>query len=73
MTLQFKQILKLRAPYWKCVRQFSTPVESPKQAPESESSKIHSARTHKVDNLERKMLVWTGKYKSADEVPNYVK
>lgn len=55
------------------VRAFSTPVEAPK--PSSESSKLHSSSkaTHKVNGLERKMLVWTGKFKSADEVPSYVK
>ncbi|KAJ8979553.1 hypothetical protein NQ317_017702 [Molorchus minor] len=26
--------------------------------------------THKVNNLEKRFLVWTGKYKSVDEVPN---
>lgn len=28
--------------------------------------------THKVDNLEKKFLVWTGKYKTAAEVPDFV-
>lgn len=28
--------------------------------------------THKVDNLEKRFLVWTGKYKSIDEVPTFV-
>lgn len=27
---------------------------------------------HKVNNLEKKFLVWTGKYKTVDEVPAYV-
>lgn len=27
---------------------------------------------HKVDNLEKKFLVWTGKYKTAEEVPAFV-
>ncbi|XP_066976534.1 UPF0389 protein CG9231 [Macrobrachium rosenbergii] len=27
---------------------------------------------HKVDNLERYLLVWGGKFKSVSEVPNYV-
>ncbi|XP_016959277.2 UPF0389 protein CG9231 [Drosophila biarmipes] len=29
-------------------------------------------KNHEPNNLERKMLVWTGKYKSAAEVPNFV-
>lgn len=28
--------------------------------------------THKVDNLEKRFLVWTGKYKNVGEVPEYV-
>lgn len=28
--------------------------------------------THKVNNLEKRFLVWTGKYKSVDEVPDRV-
>ncbi|CAH0557105.1 unnamed protein product [Brassicogethes aeneus] len=27
---------------------------------------------HRVNNLERKFLVWTGKYKTVEEVPNFV-
>lgn len=27
---------------------------------------------HKVDNLEKRFLVWTGKYKNVDEVPAFV-
>lgn len=27
---------------------------------------------HKVDNLEKRFLVWTGKYKTIAEVPNFV-
>ncbi|XP_016931052.4 UPF0389 protein CG9231 [Drosophila suzukii] len=29
-------------------------------------------KNHEPNNLERKMLVWTGKYKTAAEVPNFV-
>ncbi|KAJ8951837.1 hypothetical protein NQ318_019812 [Aromia moschata] len=36
-----------------------------------EHGKIDSTG-HRVNNLEKKFLVWTGKYKSVDEVPNYV-
>lgn len=28
--------------------------------------------SHKVDNLEKRFLVWTGKYKSKEEVPDFV-
>jgi len=30
-------------------------------------------KNHEPNNLERKMLVWTGKYKTAAEVPNFVR
>ncbi|KAH8286581.1 hypothetical protein KR054_012051 [Drosophila jambulina] len=29
-------------------------------------------KNHEPNNLERRMLVWTGKYKSQSEVPNFV-
>lgn len=74
------QIAVRRLPYFirQSARLFSTPVPTPKAAettkPEvAESSSRLKSATHKVDNLERKMLVWTGKYKSADEVPTYVR
>lgn len=35
------------------------------------SSGLH--RTHRPNELEKKFLVWTKKYKSVDEVPGYVK
>ncbi|CAO1400816.1 unnamed protein product [Diamesa hyperborea] len=63
----------------------STPSEIPKkdetifEIPKKDQSASASLggggmnrNTHKVDNLERKMLVWTGKYKNADDVPSYV-
>ncbi|KAG5681754.1 hypothetical protein PVAND_011163 [Polypedilum vanderplanki] len=31
-----------------------------------------SKGTYKVDNFEKKLLVWFGKYKNADEIPGYV-
>jgi hypothetical protein len=37
----------------------------------NDHSKLDSA-SHKVNNLEKRFLVWTGKYKSVDEVPNFV-
>lgn len=51
----------------------STPVETPKPEPPKAGNPSMSSKTHKVDNIERKMLVWTGKYKTADEVPSYIK
>lgn len=38
----------------------------------SDESKRLDPPTHKVDNLEKRFLVWTGKYKSIEEVPAYV-
>ncbi|EDW49796.1 UPF0389 protein CG9231 [Drosophila sechellia] len=29
-------------------------------------------KNHEPNNLERRMLVWTGKYKSQSEIPNFV-
>ncbi|RZB39786.1 UPF0389 domain containing -like, partial [Asbolus verrucosus] len=37
----------------------------------AEHSKLDGG-SHKVNNLEKKFLVWTGKYKSVEEVPAYV-
>lgn len=64
------------------VRFFATPVETPK-APDVGaktsgtgsigSDSILKSATHKPDNMEKRMLVWTGKYKSVDEVPAFVK
>lgn len=31
-----------------------------------------SGKTHRVNSLEKRLLVWTKKYKSIDEVPSYV-
>lgn len=36
----------------------------------SQPPKINA--THKVDNLEKRFLVWTGKYKRVDDVPEFV-
>lgn len=30
------------------------------------------ATSHKVNNLEKRFLVWTGKYKKVEDVPNFV-
>lgn len=54
------------------LRAFSTAVESPEAKPPKSGTQM-STKTHKVDGMERRMLVWTGKYKSTDEVPSYVK
>jgi Protein of unknown function (DUF1075) len=58
------------------VRLLSTPVETPKpvsqQQPPPPSNDKYNSANHKVNDLERKMLVWTGKYKK-DEVPDYVR
>nr|XP_023029045.1 UPF0389 protein CG9231 isoform X1 [Leptinotarsa decemlineata] len=37
---------------------------------EHDAGKIDSS--HKVNNLEKRFLVWTGKYKNINEVPAYV-
>lgn len=58
-------------------RFLSTPVETPKPVPQQQpppsSNDKYNSSNHKVNDLERKMLVWTGKYKSADDVPSFVK
>lgn len=54
------------------IRMMSTPVETPKPDQQVNDSRMKSAN-HKVDDLERRMLVWVGKYKTADEVPDYIK
>jgi hypothetical protein len=55
------------------IRAFSTPVETPKPAENPAVNPLKESRgTHKVDGLEKKMLVWTKKYKSVDEVPSFV-
>ncbi|XP_030387185.1 UPF0389 protein CG9231 [Scaptodrosophila lebanonensis] len=33
---------------------------------------LDTIKTHQVNNLERRFLVWTGKYKSQAEVPDFV-
>lgn len=38
----------------------------------SSSPENIGSSSHKVDNLEKKFLVWTGKYKSVAEVPAFV-
>jgi len=56
------------------VRAFSTPVAPRPDKPESstaQSTKTHQG-THSPNSLEKRMLVWVGKYKTTDEVPSYV-
>lgn len=56
------------------VRTFSTPVDQPKQQPadKGDPNVILSTRTHKVNNFERKLLVFYKKYSSKEEVPSFV-
>lgn len=64
----------LRNPQNKLWRHFSSAVE-PKPTPTTEKPmNLHTpgARSHPVDNLEKRMLVWCGKYKTVEEVPNMV-
>ncbi len=54
----------------------STPVpsqpESTKPKPVSGDHTMGNRATHKPDNLEKRFLVWTGKYKSVDDIPEYI-
>lgn len=54
----------------------STPVPSKpdesKSTPISGDPTIGNRPTHRPDNLEKKFLIWTGKYKSIDEIPEYI-
>lgn len=50
--------------------------EKPAQTVDSPSEKFDFSslnRAYKPDKLERRLLVWTGKYKSIDEVPSMIK
>jgi Protein of unknown function (DUF1075) len=81
MSSQLLNIVARRSTFFlsglrQSARLLSTPVETPKpvqqQTPPPANEKYNSAN-HKVNDIERRMLVWTGKYKSVDEVPGYVK
>lgn len=37
-----------------------------------EHTKLQGRGDHKVNNLEKRFLVWTGKYKTLEEVPTFV-
>lgn len=57
------------------IRTFSTPTNPHKQTTEQNEPNpnvILSTRTHKVNDLERKLLVMFKKYNSKEEVPTYV-
>jgi hypothetical protein len=59
-------------------RTFCTPAQPPKAAPAapaaaaSDNSSPLSKGTHRVNEFEKKLLVWTGKYKTVEEIPGYV-
>lgn len=53
------------------VRKFSTPVESPKSS-ENSGQNLLSNKIHKVNDFEKKLLVWSGKYKKGEEIPKYL-
>lgn len=53
------------------------PKQPPKPAAASSAQDAHSAanvgsRTHKPNNLEKRLLVFTKKYKSVDDIPAYI-
>lgn len=53
----------------------STPTIKPEEPKPTPAGVDHTKNraTHRPDNLEKKFLVWTGKYKTVDEVPEYIK
>lgn len=58
------------------MQQKSTPAIKPEaqkdNTAESATQRL-SSRTHKVNDFERRLLIWTGKYKTSDEIPTFVK
>lgn len=46
------------------IRVFSSTSEKP--------GAILSNKTHKINDFERQLLVWSGKYKTKEEIPSYV-
>lgn len=53
------------------------PKQPPKPAAASSTQDAHSSvnvssRTHKPNNFERRLLVFTKKYKSVDDIPSYI-
>ncbi|KAJ3664960.1 hypothetical protein Zmor_000488 [Zophobas morio] len=52
-------------------QRFLGPHSSSVTSARHQSSKLDS-KSHRVDNLEKRFLVWTGKYKSVAEVPTFV-
>jgi hypothetical protein len=50
-----------------------TPPPNKNVADNMQSAAQSLKSNHKVNNLERKFLVWTKKYKTVEEVPDFVK
>lgn len=48
------------------IRPLCTPVQN------SSSADPKSRGTHRPNNFEKKLLVWSGKYKTTEEIPGYV-
>ncbi|XP_055628678.1 UPF0389 protein CG9231 [Toxorhynchites rutilus septentrionalis] len=55
-------------------KSFSSGAVEPKEAPKVEpiSAANLSSRTHAPNNLEKRMLVFTKKYKTVEEIPSYI-
>ena len=71
LTLNFNQITRLSSTQ---PTANSSSVKAANKTNEVDANpSILSLGTHKADSFERKMLVWTGKYKSAKDIPAYVK
>lgn len=49
------------------------PEESKATSKPAADDPMRNRASHRPDNLEKKFLVWTGKYKSVEEVPEYIK
>lgn len=77
------QILRVSSVYkspvsWTRVMSSSTPATTKPEEPKPTSKPtadetIRNRASHKPTNLEKKFLVWTGKYKTVEEIPEYVK
>lgn len=64
---------------WIRLMSSSTPAPIKPDAPKTPSTNetgipgVGSNRaSYKPDNLEKRFLVWTGKYKTIDEIPDYI-
>lgn len=73
-TIRYNQIVSYsRTPI--LMQEKSTPAikpETQKDTTQSATQRL-SSRTHKINDFERRLLIWTGKYKTFDEIPTYVK